>query len=221
MIADGIDGDRIFVVHSGIDLQRFSGSSGKYLISEFSLKPGEKVVINTAHLTREKGQRYLIGAIPRVLEKIPGVRFFIIGQGELMAELQSLSASLGINEVLVLTGFRDDVGAFYDIADLFVMSSLQEGLGTAILDALALGKPVVATNTGGIPEIIKNDETGRLVAAGDSASLANGIIEMLIHTEPAGKMAQRGRAVARQQFSIEAMVENNLAVYHRLLSAGS
>ena len=80
-----------------------------------------------------------------------------------MADLKALAASLGLNRELVFTGFRRDVGAFYKIADLFVMSSVQEGLGTAVLDALALGKPVVATNSGGIPEIIQDGKTGRLV----------------------------------------------------------
>ena len=186
--------------------------------SEFKLKPAEPVVINVAHLAGHKGQKYLVRAIPHVLKEIPNVRFFIIGQGELMSELQALSASLGINQALTFTGFRNDVGAFYKIADLFVMSSVQEGLGTAILDALALGKPVVAANSGGIPEIINDGETGRLVEAGDSQALAKGIIEMLTHTDQAQAMAERGQAVVKEQFSIEAMVENNLAVYHQLLS---
>ena len=97
------------------------------------------------------------------------------------------------------------------------MSSVQEGLGTAILDALALGKPVVAANSGGIPEIIRDGETGRLVESGDSQALAQGMIEMLTHKDQAQSMAQRGQALVKEHFSIEAMVENNLAVYRQLL----
>ena len=220
MVNDGIAADRIFVVHSGIDLQRFVRVSGDHLVEEFSLKPDERVVINVAHLAGHKGQKYLVGAIPHVLAALPNVRFFIIGQGELMSELQALSASLAINQALTFTGFRNDVGAFYNIADLFVMSSVQEGLGTAILDALALGKPVVAANSGGIPEIIKDGETGRLVEAADSQALAQGIVEMLTQADQAEAMAQRGQAVVKAKFSIDAMAENNLAVYNRLLSSG-
>jgi glycosyltransferase involved in cell wall biosynthesis len=220
MVTDGIAADRIFVVHSGIDLQRFSRASGSHLIDEFNLKPGEKVVINVAHLAGHKGQQFLVRAIPHVLKKIPEARFFIIGEGELMAELQALSTSLGLNRSLTFTGFRKDVGAFYAIADLFVMSSVQEGLGTAILDALALGTPVVAAASGGIPEIIEDGETGRLVASAESQALAQGIIEMLTHPDQAQKMADRGRAVVEASFSIEAMVTSNLAVYRRLLSPG-
>ena len=219
MVADGITADRIFVVHSGIDLTRFAGAAHDYLRPEFQLRPDQPVVINVAHLAGHKGQQFLIRAIPHVLEAIPGVRFFIIGEGELMAELQALAASLGIDQSLAFTGFRQDVGAFYHIADLFVMSSVQEGLGTAVLDALALGKPVVATDAGGIPEIIKDGATGCLVEAASPRALARGIIQMLAHKDKAQQMARRGQALVKEQFSIDAMVENNLAVYRRILES--
>ena len=217
MVKDGIAADRIFVVYSGINLDRFSQSSGDYLIPEFHLRSAEPVIINVAHMAEHKGQQYLVRAIPHVLKQIPGARFFIIGEGELLAELQALSASLGLPRALTFTGFRKDVGAFYQIADLFVMSSVQEGLGTAMIDALALGKPVVAANAGGIPEIIKDGETGCLVDAANPQALAQGIVQMLTHKDQAQRMAQRGQAVVKEQFSIDAMVENNLAVYRQLL----
>ena len=221
MVNDGIAADRIFVAHSGIDPQRFARVAGNHLVDEFNLKPAERVVINVAHLAGHKGQKYLVGAIPHVLAAIPNVRFFIIGKGELMSELQALSVSLGIGHALTFTGFRNDVGAFYKIADLFVMSSVQEGLGTAILDALALGIPVVAANAGGIPEVIKDGETGRLVEAANPQALAKGIIEMLSNVDQARAMARRGQDNVKAEFSIDAMVENNLAVYNRLLTSDS
>ena len=221
MVNDGIAADRIFVAHSGIDPQRFARVAGNHLVDEFNLKPAERVVINVAHLAGHKGQKYLVGAIPHVLAAIPNVRFFIIGKGELMSELQALSVSRGIGHALTFTGFRNDVGAFYKIADLFVMSSVQEGLGTAILDALALGIPVVAANAGGIPEVIKDGETGRLVEAANPQALAKGIIEMLSNVDQARAMARRGQDNVKAEFSIDAMVENNLAVYNRLLTSDS
>jgi glycosyltransferase involved in cell wall biosynthesis len=221
MVNDGIAAERIFVAHSGIDLQRFARVAGNHLVDEFNLKPAERVVINVAHLAGHKGQKYLVGAIPHVLAAIPNVRFFIIGKGELMSELQALSVSLGIGHALTFTGFRNDVGAFYKMADLFVMSSVQEGLGTAILDALALGIPVVAAKAGGIPEVIKDGETGRLVEAANPQALAKGIIEMLSNVDQARAMARRGQDNVKAEFSIDAMVENNLAVYNRLLTSDS
>ena len=220
MAADGVAAQRIAVVHSGVDLKRFANVSGDHLIKEFNLIPDEKVVINVTHLAGHKGQQFLVRAIPLVLEKIPGVRFFIVGKGELLAELKELAVSLGITHQLVFTGFRGDVGAFYKIANLFVMSSVQEGLGTAALDALAAGLPVVAANSGGIPEIIHDGETGRLVEPSNPEALARGVIDMLAHPGQAGRMAARGRAMVAEQFSIETMAGKNLEVYRMLLSAG-
>ena len=158
-------------------------------------------------------------AIPRVLASVPEARFFIVGGGELIDDLKSRAVSLGIGEKLVFTGFRRDVGAFYKIADLFVMSSVQEGLGTALLDALAMGKPVVAARSGGIPEAVQDGETGLLVAAGDAKALADGIVEMLTKTGKAKIMAENGVIKVRENFSVDAMVQKNIEVYQRILSA--
>ena len=200
-----------------IRLERFSSVKSDHLIPEFNLKSGDPVVVNVAHLAAHKGQKYLVRAIPLVLSRIPNARFFIVGGGELMGELCSLAASLGLNQKLILTGFRHDVGAFYQIADLFVMSSIQEGLGTSVLDAMALEKPVVATHSGGIPEIIRDGETGKLVTAADPTALAGGIIELLTNAEQARRMAGRGKEMVRRKFSVDAMVDKNVEVYERIL----
>jgi glycosyltransferase involved in cell wall biosynthesis len=219
MVADGVDDQRIFVVYSGVDPQRFADSNAESLRPEFDIGEEQKVVVNVAHLAGHKGQKYLVRAIPHVLARLPDTRFFIVGEGELINDLKALASSLGIKHELVFTGFRSDVGSFYKIADLFVMSSTDEGLGTAVLDAMALGKPVVATRTGGLPEIVQNGRTGRLVAPADHLALADGIIEMLTHTEAGNRMADRGRAMVRQLFSIDAMVDNNIEVYKKVMAA--
>jgi glycosyltransferase involved in cell wall biosynthesis len=219
MVADGIPGRRIFVAHSGIDPQKFSSATGGNLLSEFDIKENQKVVINVAHLADHKGQEYLVRAIPRVLAKLPGTRFFIVGQGELMEKLKETASGLGLKRELIFTGFRDDVADFYQIADLYVMSSVQEGLGTAVLDALALAKPVVATSAGGLPEIIHDRQTGRLVAPADPEALARGIVDMLTDTDRAASMAAAGRQRILQDFSVDAMVAKNIDVYQRIMAA--
>ncbi|MEA1948374.1 MAG: glycosyltransferase family 4 protein [Thermodesulfobacteriota bacterium] len=217
LVNDGIPSGRIFVVHSGINPNRFDDTGKDYLIAEFNIKSSEQVVINVAHLAGHKGQRYLVQAIPLVLAKIPTARFFIVGGGELMDELRTLAASLGLKQELIFTGFRRDVGAFYQIADLFVMSSVQEGLGTAVLDALALGKPVVATKSGGIPEIIKNEDSGLLVPPADPKALSEGIIRMLTDDELAKRVSRTGKSVVKQKFTIDTMVDRNIDVYRQIL----
>jgi glycosyltransferase involved in cell wall biosynthesis len=218
MVNDGIAAERISVVHSGIDLERFRAATGEHLLSEFDIKVGEKIVINVAHLAGHKGQKYLVEAIPHVLAQLPNTRFFIVGQGELMAALKAQASALGLNRELVFTGFRRDVGAFYKFADLCVMSSVEEGLGTAVLDALACGTPVVATAAGGLPEIIDDGKTGRLVAPADPAALAEGIVELLSRKELADAMAAAGRARVQRLFSIDTMADKNLEVYQAIVA---
>lgn len=217
LMEDGIPKERIFVVHSGINTKRFEDSTREHLISEFDIKSNEQVVINVAHLAGHKGQKYLVKAIPDVLAELPSVRFFIVGGGELKEELKVLAESLGLGEKLIFTGFRQDVGAFYNIADLFVMSSVQEGLGTAVLDALALGKPVVATKSGGIPEIIQDGETGLMVPPADPKTLSKRIIQMLTDNELANRVAKKGQIMVNEKFTVSAMVDKNIDVYHQIL----
>lgn len=220
LVHDGVPDRRIFVAHSGIDPQRFMPATGDHLLSEFDIRENQKVVINVAHLARHKGQIYLVQAIPHVLAKLPDARFFIVGQGELTDELKEAASELGLGRALIFAGFRDDVADFYQIADLYVMSSVQEGLGTAVLDALALAKPVVATNCGGLPEIIHDGKTGRLVAPADPEALAEGIVDMLTRVEAATSMAHEGQSMVHKSFSIDAMVDNNIEVYKKVSANG-
>ncbi len=220
LIGNGIPSGRISVVPSGVDPTRFESASAEALAREFRLRPQDRIVINVGHLVGIKGQRYLVRAIPRVLEKVPAARFFIIGEGPLLAELSALAHALGVGERLVLTGFRKDVGAFYRAADLFVMSSTSEGLGTALLDAMALGLPVVASRAGGIPEAVADGVTGRLVTPADSGALAAGIIELLTDAEKAKRFGRAGRGRVLQEFSVKALVDRTVAIYEELLEAG-
>ena len=219
MLTDGIPEQRISVAYSGINLVRFTASSIDHLITELNLTKDDQIIVNVAHLSWVKGQAHLVKAIPLVLTKFPNARFFIVGAGELLDELQALASSLKIDQNITFTGFRNDVGAFYQISDIVVMSSIQEGLGTAVIDALALAKPVVATEAGGIPEIIEDGVTGTLVPPADPKALAEGIITYLANPEQARQVGLQGQKKIREHFSMDTMVEKNIDVYTRLLEA--
>jgi Glycosyltransferase len=129
--------------------------------------------------------------------------------------LKDLTAHLSLDKHVTFTGFRSDVGAFMNIFKILVFSSLEEGLGTTIIDALALEVPVVATRAGGIPEIIAHEETGLLVSPANPDALAHGIIWTLNNYGKAKEMAKRGKGDVVKKFSADAMVQGTLRIYQK------
>ena len=217
MVKDGIDDGRISVVHSGIDPSRFEGIEPIDIRAELELNPDAPVIGNVAHMADHKGQSYLIDAMPSILSELPLAHLVIAGTGELYDELVAQVARLGIGRSVSFLGFRDDVPSLVSALDVFVMASHMEGLGTSILDAMACGAPVVGTAAGGIPEIIADGENGMLVPARDSEKLARAVIRILTDQSLASRLAHAGRSTVAQRFTVDTMVEGNLAVYRELL----
>ena len=218
LIDDGIPPDLISIVHSGIDLSRFDNVEAPDYRAEFGLAEDAVVIGNVAALVDHKGHRFLLDAVPAVLERHPEARFVICGDGELWDELHAQRARLGIEKQVIFAGFRPDVPGLLGFFDLFVMSSHLEGLNTSILDALAMRRPVVATDAGGIPEIIRDGETGLLVPAKDPPGLASAICRLIDQPPLARRLAEGGRQWVEREFTTDAMVEGTLAVYRELLS---
>ncbi len=213
LIRYGVPAGRVRVVPSGVDPDRPQPGTGARVRAEWGIRSDETLVGNIAHLADHKGQRYLVEAIPRVLERHPGVRFVIVGEGELAAELKARAARLNLGDRLLFPGFRRDVEAVMDALDLFVLPSHLEGLGTIVLDAMMAGKPVVATRTGGVPDVVEDGVTGLLVPPRDSVALCDALCRVLEDSAEAGRRAEAARRMAVTRFSVDAMVEGNLAVY--------
>jgi glycosyltransferase involved in cell wall biosynthesis len=219
LIDDGIPPDLVSVVHSGIDLSRFDHVEVPDYRAEFGLAEDAVVVGNVAALADHKGHRFLLDAVPQVLQRHPEARTIICGDGELWDELHAQRARLGIEKQVIFAGFRTDVPALLGFFDLFVMSSHLEGLNTSILDALAMRRPVVATDAGGIPEIIRDGETGLLVPAKDPPALADAVCRLVEDRGLAHRLAEGGRRWVEKEFTTDAMVEGTLAIYRELLSS--
>jgi glycosyltransferase involved in cell wall biosynthesis len=217
MVADGIPAERIEVAHSGIDLSRFKGADGSTVRDELGLPAGAPVAGTTAHLARNKGLEVLVDAAPLVTAIVPEARIVIVGTGDLAQKLEARAAERGALGSILFTGFRSDIPACLDALDVFVMPSLKEGLGTSILDAMAAGKPVVASRTGGIPEIVEDGVTGLLVPPGDAAALAAAVTRILKEPDLAESLAHQGLGKVQESFSVGAMVEANIAIYRRLM----
>ncbi|MFB3853236.1 MAG: glycosyltransferase [Vicinamibacterales bacterium] len=212
LIDDGIPEAGVVTVHEGIDVARVQAVEPASVHSAFNLLPG-KVVGCIGALVPHKGHRYLIEAAPRVLQHAPDARFIVLGEGELRPALERRIAELGLREHVVLPGFRNDVLALLKSFDVFVMSSVTEGLGTSLLDAMAARRAIVATHAGGIPEVVEDGLTGLLVPPADSAALAASILKLLSDEDLRSRLAREGERRVRERFNVDRMVDATLEAY--------
>jgi L-malate glycosyltransferase len=216
---DGISRSRIFTVHEGIDVDRVAHTPAASVHAELWLPKQAPIVGNIGALVEHKGHRHLIEAASIVVRDVPDARFVILGEGELRPVLEQQVKHLHLEKHVFLPGFRADVIALLKGFDLFVMCSEMEGLGTSILDAMAAGKPVIGSLTGGIPEIIDDGTTGVLVPPGEAGPLAEAIVQLLRDPAARERMGQAGWGRVREHFTVERMVEASRTVYQHLLAA--
>ena len=217
LLQGGVPPDRAVTVHEGIDVERVVGVEPMNVREEYWFPPHSLIVGNVAALVPHKGQRFLIDAAAIVVREMPEVRFLVLGEGELHASLEHEIRHLHLSQHVVLAGFRADVLGVLKGLDLFVLSSVTEGLGTSLLDAMAAGRPIVATRAGGIPEVVLHGETGLLVPPRDAAALAAAILEMLRDPARRRRFAEAGLARVRERFSADRMVDQTLGVYAGLV----
>jgi glycosyltransferase involved in cell wall biosynthesis len=206
-------------VHEGIDVDRIDGTPAVNVHEALWLPHHAPLVGNVAALVPHKGQRYLIEAAHLVVQKIPDARFVILGEGELREHLEHLVREHHLEKHVLLPGFRTDVIGCIKGFDLFVMSSVTEGLGTSLLDAMACRKAIVGTRAGGIPEVVDEGRTGLLVEPRDPRQLADAMISLIQDESTRRRMADAGYARVRERFTVERMVADTAAVYSRLAKA--
>ena len=216
LVGHGIPEGRTVTVHEGIDLDRVAAAPPARLHEELWLPRHAPIVGNVAALVPHKGQRHLVEAAALVVRHVPDARFVIAGEGELRASLERQIKEHRLEKHVLLAGFRPDVLSLHKAFDVFVMSSVTEGLGTSLLDAMAAGKPVVATNTGGIPEVVVDEETGLLVRPRDPQAMADAIVRLLQDADLRQRMGSAGLSRVRECFSAERMVQQTLRVYKRI-----
>jgi len=221
LVADGVDASRTITIHEGIDVDHVRAAPAVNVHEAFFLPHGAPVVGNVAALVPHKGQRYLIDAAHRVVQQMPDVRFVILGEGELRDHLEKQVHEHHLEKHVFLPGFRIDVLGCIKAFDLFVMSSVTEGLGTSLLDAMAAARPIVATTAGGIPEIVDDGATGLLVPPRDPRALADAIVRALGDRSLRQRMGDAGFARVNEHFTVERMVEQTIEVYTRVTAKKS
>jgi glycosyltransferase involved in cell wall biosynthesis len=218
LVSDGIPAGRIEVVHDGIDVEKIQHRPVIDVHAEYWLPHGVPVVVNVGALVGHKGQKYLIEAMPLVLREVPDAHLIIFGEGDLRAPLERQIKQLALAKRVLLPGFREDVMSLMKSADLFVMSSVTEGLGSAVLDAMAMGHAVVGTRAGGIPEAVVPDETGLLVEPADAKALAAAIVRLLKDAALRKQLGEAGRARVTEHFGVDRLVDGTLEAYSRIAS---
>jgi len=221
LVAQGMPPDLITVVHNGVDLRALSRPDASASVrAEWGLPEGAPLLITVGRLVPTKGHRDLLQALS-ILARDPRwqeLRLLVVGAGPLLLPLQREAEQMNLAGRAVFCGFRRDVPPFLQAADIFVLPSVQEGLSLSALEAMALGKPVVACRVGGTTEVVVDGETGLLVAPGRPAELARALERLLAHPEEARAMGAAGRRRAQQAFDLEQMVTKIEAIYHRLTS---
>ena len=216
LVHDGVPRARVAVVHEGVDVDRIAALPKASVHAELYLPTHAPVVGNVAALVPHKGQRDLIEAAALLVRDVPDARVVILGDGELREALERQIREHHIERHVFLAGFRDDAIELTKDFDVFVMSSVHEGMCTALVDAMAASRPAVATSVGGLPEVVADGETGYLVPPRDPKALAARLVELLSDEALRARMGAAALARAREIFSVEAMVAGTAEVYEEV-----
>lgn len=188
--------EKVYVINNGIPLQDFTIPEDARVQIErkrLGINSNSNVIGTVARFREEKGVKYLIQSAVKVLEAFPDTVFLIAGDGPLREELINLSRQLGLENKVIFAGFCQDIPAILSILDIVAFPSLTEGFPIAILEAMAMGKPIVATNVGGIKQILSDGKTGFLVPPKDPVALAEKIIYLMTHQNEAKKTGLRAK----------------------------
>ncbi|MFZ4289636.1 TIGR03088 family PEP-CTERM/XrtA system glycosyltransferase [Variovorax sp. HJSM1_2] len=221
-----VDTRRVTQIYNGVDTSVFFRSDALGTVPEWPfLRSSTWVVGAVGRMQTVKDHLTLVRAFIRVLELQPSLRqdmrLVIIGDGPLRAECHKLLSAAGVSELAWLPGAKNEIAALMQCFDCFVLPSLAEGISNTILEAMATGLPVVATNVGGNSDLVLDGETGLLVAASDVEAMANGLMRMYQDRAAAKKMGMAGRARVERDFSLQAMVGKYQSLYDEMIQSKS
>lgn len=218
----GINPDKLVTIPNGIDV-------GEYRLRvnleeekrRLRLESNYPVLGVAGRLHEQKGHLYLLRAIPALLEKYPGTVLLLVGDGPLQEGLERECSKLGINKGVKFLGFRKDIKELMALMDVFVLPSLWEGMPNVLMEAMALGRPIVATRVGGAEELIEDGVTGLLVPSADERTLAEALINILDREDKGRGLGEMARREVEKRFPVEAMVRETEKLYERLLGLHS
>lgn len=211
--------DRIVQIHNGRDLKAFSPDPGARARTRASLgvAPDDVLIVHVGRLTEQKGHRYLLDAYAVVRDQIPGARMVFVGDGDLRADLERLVHERGWAADVLFAGYQSAARGFLAAADIVVLPSLFEGLPLVAVEAGAMGRPMVATDVDGTPEVVLDGITGLLVPPGNPARLSSALIELAVDPGRRERMGAAARDFVVEHFGVEHHVAQHAALYTRLV----
>jgi glycosyltransferase involved in cell wall biosynthesis len=221
LLAAEVPAAHIRHIPSGVETSRFchDPAARAHIRRLYGFGAHETVVLSVGALAERKGYRTLLQAARQLQHQGLGLRYLVCGEGVLRAALQEEARTLGLETEVRFVGFCTEIPPYLSAADLFVHVPLWEGLGVAVIEALAAGLPVVASRVGGIPDLISDQKTGLLVPPQDSTALAAALHRLARAPAWASTLGRAGQTQARARFDMTVMARNNVALYHELLEA--
>lgn len=214
--AIGVPPDHIHIVWGAIQPHYPDPESITTLRQELQLEPNSRVIGTVGYCDAVKNQRALVEAAPAIIAQEPAAVFIIVGDGPERPALLERAQQLGVERHFRFAGFRNDVDRFFALFDLFVLTSTHEGMCTSLMDAQAHGVPCIATRVGGVPEVLRDQETGLLVAPDDQPALIEAMLKLLGDANLRRKQGEQGKQHIAQHFSITRMANDTLSVYQQV-----
>jgi glycosyltransferase involved in cell wall biosynthesis len=211
--------EKIDIIPLGMDLAPLAAAAFRReeIRRELNAAPGEPLIGIVGRLAPVKNHRLFLAAARGMVDSGVPARFVIVGDGELRAELESLAATQGLAGSVRFLGWRKDMASVYAALDILTLTSVNEGTPVALIEGMAAGIPVVATAVGGVPDIVRDGETGRLVPSGDGDALQQAWRDTLSNPETTGQMRERAQREVTARFDPRNMITAIADLYRRLM----
>lgn len=212
---------KVITMHNGIEINGFSKESVSKAVvkrSDFDIPEDAKVILTVAVLRKPKGIQFVLEALPQILQEAPDTYYLIIGDGKYRHTLEELARSSKIAERVRFAGFRTDIPALLALGDIFILPTLDDALPTVLMEAMAARKPLIASNVGGVPEILQDGINGILVPPGDPQAIGEACVELLTDRELIEAYTAAGFEIVQKNFNIDTQVAKLEQTYQELIA---
>ncbi len=213
LLSKGLPCTKVRVLYNGIETAVSLSDDGDALRKELGISAGAKVVGSVGRLTGTKNYALFLRAAKIILQERKDVFFLLVGDGPERHGLEALARRLGIEDNLIFTGWSDDIDKYLAIMDVFVLTSVMEGFGLVLLEAMKFSLPVVSTSVGGVPEVVAEGETGLLIPSDNDGELAHKVQRLLADSALRKKLGGGGKDRLEEKFTLKKMAEKTMCIY--------